>query len=111
MAVDVYHVERGPSHGYGSRDRDQSRDWCAFAANGIGLDQTVPAESRQRSPFWLQRRHGAARDIQARVTGSTRAPSLQTLVFDECMCAKKSFTRELNQPLSNQSSPRMGLGV
>lgn len=46
MAVDVYHVGRGPGHGYGSRDRDQSRDWCAFAANGNGLAQDGSGRSR-----------------------------------------------------------------
>lgn len=38
MTVDVYDIRPHPVHGYGCKDRDQSRDWCAFAANGIGLD-------------------------------------------------------------------------
>lgn len=46
-AVDVYHVERDPGHGYGSRDRDQSRDWCAFAANGIGSGPDGSGGSRR----------------------------------------------------------------
>lgn len=44
VAVDVYDMRAHPAgHDYGCKDCDQSRDWCAFAANGIGLDQTVPA--------------------------------------------------------------------
>lgn len=65
MAVNVYHVERGSGHGYGSRDRDQSRDWCAFAANGIGPRPDGSGRVELRSPFWLQGRHVAATDNQA----------------------------------------------
>lgn len=35
----------------------------------FGLDQTVPAGVELRSPFWLQRRHVAATDNQARAKG------------------------------------------
>lgn len=46
--VDVYDVQAGSVHGDGSsRDRDQSRDWCAFAVRGSSLDQTVPARAEQ----------------------------------------------------------------
>lgn len=48
VAIDVYDAGAHPAgHGYGRKDRDQSRDWCAFAANGTGLDQTVPAVSEE----------------------------------------------------------------
>lgn len=48
VTVDVYDMRTHPAgHGYGCKDRDQSRDWCAFAVNGISLDQTVPARGEE----------------------------------------------------------------
>lgn len=44
IPIDIYHIYPGSVHSDGCKDRDQSRDWCAFAANGLGLDQTVPAK-------------------------------------------------------------------
>lgn len=44
VPIDVYHIYPDSVHSDGCKDRDQSRDWCAFAANGMGLDQTVPAK-------------------------------------------------------------------
>lgn len=44
IPIDIYHIYPDSVHSDGCKDRDQSRDWCAFAANGKGLDQTVPAK-------------------------------------------------------------------
>lgn len=44
VSIDIYHIYPDSVHSDGCKDRDQSRDWCAFAANGMGLDQTVPAK-------------------------------------------------------------------
>lgn len=44
IPIDVYHIYPDSVHSDGCKDRDQSRDWCAFAVDGMGLDQTVPAK-------------------------------------------------------------------
>lgn len=55
IPIDIYHIYPDSVHSDGCKDRDQSRDWCAFAANGMGLDQTVPA--RRAEPRAASRRN------------------------------------------------------
>lgn len=74
LAVHVYHVERGSGHDHGSRDRAQSRDWCAFAANGIGAGPDGSGRSRVEEPVFASK---AARSGNRQSSSSEGVPNTE----------------------------------
>lgn len=131
VAVDVYDMRAHPAgHGYGCKDRDQSRDWCAFAANGIGLDQTVPARGEEpvlesgtgsrrqptirlerRSPYTendCRHRHRVCDDRVPRASSPDELGENLKLVLRCSSCTRKSGGCRCDCALSETSKMRDG---